>query len=102
MEPAGLKYVAIRTIMGAGDTPAIAYAEGDLVHESLVVGDANAGPGAWLTLGVDVEPRVHVRIDRPADNASHGAWVAYAVGEGADRDKAEAMSRATLVREYGS
>lgn len=92
-----MTYVAIRDIVGGGDTAALAYRVGDLVHESAVEGDR-----AWLTLGVDVEPRPGAQLERPADKASQAAWVAYAVSKGGDPDEAAGLSRAALIKAYGS
>jgi len=40
------------------------------------------------------------RPERPARNAAHGAWVDYAVSQGADRHEAEGASRDDLIKRY--
>lgn len=92
-EPPGYDFAAIRQITVNG---VIAYNPGDLVHESAV-----EGPGAWLILGVDVEPRPGAKIAMPPRNASQAVWAAYAVTRGADADEAAGMSRAQLAAAYG-
>jgi hypothetical protein len=85
-----MKYVAIREIPAPGDTSAVAYAEGDLVHETAVEGD-----DAWLVLGEDVAARPGVQLEKPAKSASHAAWAAYATSVGIE--DAEGLSRAELI-----
>ena len=92
MEAPGMLFVALRDIPGAGDTSAVAYRAGDLVHES------NVEPAGALRIGDDVAAREGVQLDRPAKNASQAAWAAYAVSLGADADKVADMSRADLIK----
>jgi hypothetical protein len=88
------KYVAKHNLQFNGVN---AYLAGDLVGAEAV-----EGPDAWLLLGEDVELRPGAVLDRPADTASQAAWSAYAIAtKGADPVKAEGMSRAALVKEFG-
>jgi hypothetical protein len=96
-EAPGLKYVALIDIPAPGDTSAVAYRAGDLVHEAAVEGE-----GAWLVLGVDVEPRPGAQLEMPARSASQGAWAAYAASTGMDADEAAGMTRAALIKAVGS
>jgi hypothetical protein len=43
----------------------------------------------------DVEP-LEVEVERPAGNASHGEWAAYAVARGVPADEAERLTRNEL------
>jgi hypothetical protein len=94
-EPLGMKYRALHVITDP-NTGARAYNPGDLVHESAVDGE-----DAWLTLGVDVEPREGVKVSRPHKNAPTAQWVEFAVGQGLDREAAEGLSRKELIKRYG-
>lgn len=95
MEQPGMTFVALRDIRGGGDTFALAYREGDLVHESAVE------PNGVLVLGEDVAAREGARLERPANNASQAAWVAYALSTGADENEVHDMSRSALIKAYG-
>lgn len=72
------------------------------VHNSLVLsyeaGEIIEGDIAqYLTeTGSPVES-VDVEVRRPAPYASKPDWVDYAVAQGMDRDKAEALTKADLV-----
>lgn len=95
MEAPGMSFVAIRDIAGGGDTTAYMARVGDLVHESHVE------PEGDLKIGIDVAARASARIDRPAKNASQGAWAAYAISQGANAETVADMSRAELIARYG-
>lgn len=44
----------------------------------------------------------HVAVgEAPAQSANKGAWVDYAVTQGADRDEAEGLTKAELAETYG-
>jgi hypothetical protein len=91
----GYNYVAARAIFDP-ETQARAFNPGDDVPDSAVEGEH-----AWLVLGEDVEPVAGARLERPANSASHAAWVEFAVGEGAEREAAEGMTRKELIAEFG-
>jgi hypothetical protein len=93
VEGVDYNYVASHDIYSNG---VAAYRKGHLVPAAAV-----EGPGAWLVVGEDVEPREGVRLSRPADSASQAAWSAYAVSLGADKTTAEGKSRAALIKEFG-
>ncbi|MGW4639557.1 hypothetical protein ACWEN6_13565 [Sphaerisporangium sp. NPDC004334] len=50
---------------------------------------------------VDVPPGPGT-ITRPAEGANKAAWVAYAVACGMTEDDATALSKASLIQEFGS
>ncbi len=87
------EYVAVNVIYYNGVR---AYNPGDEVDARVV-----DGPGAWVDRD-DVTPSGVIPLPRPKDNASQGAWAAYAVQHGADPDEAIGQSRADLIKEYGS
>lgn len=92
-----MKYRAVRNITQPGDQHVLAYAAGDLVHESSVDGDA-----AWLQLGPDVEPVPGADVPEPGKSAAHAAWAAFAVSKGAEPEQAAGASRADLIRKYAT
>jgi hypothetical protein len=72
------------------------------VNERLSTG--GAGPeGQPDTVTERLSGDQHVAVgEPPAQSANKGAWVDYAVSQGAEPDAAEAMTKADLVETYGS
>jgi hypothetical protein len=49
-----------------------------------------------LVVGVDVKPAQPDAVARPAGNASRSQWAAYRLGQGADPERIDAMTRDEL------
>lgn len=52
--------------------------------------------------GVEHVGELPATAERPAQAANKDAWVDFAVSQGADRDEAEAKTKAELIAAYGA
>ena len=76
-----------------------------------IVGDREVDgvvPGGTIEIDDDERARQLIRAghvervaEAPAKSASKAEWVDYAVSLGADRDEADALTKAELVERYG-